>query len=373
MVQGLSLRSLITAEGKLLLSLENETLPEPGPDEIVIRIAAAPLNPTDHYQMTGPADFATMAATEVNGHRALTMDVPAGAMPFVASRIGQPRAIGSEGAGEVVAAGANARHLLGKRVTSNAGGMYAQYRLVNVSSCLELPAGVTAAQGAAAFVNPLTVLGFIETARSEGHSAIVHAAAASNLGQMLVKACRADGIGLVNIVRSQAQVDLLKGLGATHVLDSTSPSFMTDLVDAIAATGARLGFDPTGGGKMASQMLTAMESAAARLKPGFQVYGSDVAKKVYIYGGLQGGPTILDRSYGFAWDIGGWVLPNFLNRAGAETVARLKQRVISEITTTFASSYTRTIGLNDMLDPEIFRAFQARSTGEKYLVDPTLG
>ena len=273
----------------------------------------------------------------------------------------------------MVAAGANARHLLGKRVTSNAGGMYAQYRLVKAATVLELPAGVTAAQGAAAFVNPLTVLGFIETARSEGHSAIVHAAAASNLGQMLVKACRADGIGLVNIVRSQAQVDLLKGLGATHVLDSTSPSFMTDLVDAIAATGARLGFDPTGGGKMASQMLTAMESAAARLKPGFQVYGSDVAKKVYIYGGLQGGPTILDRSYGFAWDIGGWVLPNFLNRAGAETVARLKQRVISEITTTFASSYTRTIGLSDMLDPEIFRAFQARSTGEKYLVDPTLG
>lgn len=372
MVQGLSLRSLITAEGALLLSLETETLPEPGPDEIIVRVEAAPLHPTDHFQMSGPADFATMAPTVANGRRALTMTVPDAALRHVAGRIGQPRAIGSEGAGQVVAAGADVRHLLGKLVTVNAGGMYAQYRLVKGAASLELPAGLTSVQGAAAFVNPLTVLGFLETARSEGHNAIVHAAAASSLGQMLVKACLADGIALVNIVRSPAQVDLLRQLGATHVLDSTRPDYMADLVEAVAETGARLAFDPTGGGYMASQILAAMEAAATRLRPGYLIYGTDTPKKVYIYGGLERGPTIVERSFGFAWEIGGWLMPNFLNRVGPETTARLKRRVLGELTTTFASTYTRTIGLSDMLDPDIFRAFQARTTGEKYLVDPTL-
>ena len=371
MVDGLSLRSLITEDGRLLLSLDKEHVPEPGPDEVVIRVEAAPLNPTDHYQMTGPADFSTLEQIELDGRPALTMKVPSGAVPYVAARLGQSRVLGSEGAGEVVAAGVDVRGLLGKRVTVNPGGMFAQYRLIKAAACLELPPGVTSAEGAAAFVNPLTVLGFIETARSEGHSAIVHAAAASNLGQMLVRACQADGIQLVNIVRSERQVALLKSLGATHVLDSTQADFTPRLVDALAATGARLAFDPTGGGRMASQILTAMEAAETRSNPGYLIYGTSTPKKVYIYGGLEGGPTILDRSYGFAWDVGGWLLFNFLSRVGAPTVARLKQRVLNELTTTFSSTYTRTISLRDIVDPTIFRAFQARATGEKYLVDPT--
>lgn len=373
MIQGLSLRSLISADARLLLALENETLPDPGPDEVVIRVEAAPLNPTDHYQMTGPADFATLEAVEANGHPALTMAVPAAAMPAVATRLGLPRPVGTEGAGLVVAAGANVGHLLDKRVTTNVGGMFAQYRLVKAANCLELPPGITSAQGAAAYVNPLTVLGFIETARREGHGAIVHAAAASNLGQMLVKACKADGIGLVNIVRSPAQVALLHGLGATHVLDSTAPDFTARLVDALAETGARLAFDPTGGGRLASQVLAAMEQADTRDAPGYLIYGTGTPKKVYIYGGLERGPTILDRNFGFAWEVGGWLLFNFLKSAGPETAARLRQRVLDELTTTFASHYTRTISLSQVLDPAIFRAFQSRSTGEKYLIDPTLG
>jgi NADPH:quinone reductase-like Zn-dependent oxidoreductase len=369
MVSGLELRSLITREGQLRLSLEERELPEPGPDEVLIRVEAAPLNPTDHFQMTGPADFSTLAAE----NRLLTMTVPPAALPAVSRRLGESRAVGSEGAGTVIAAGETAKGLLGKRVAANAGGMFAQYRLVKAAACLVLPDGVSPAEGAAAFVNPLTVLGFVETMRMEGFKALVHAAAASNLGQMLLKVCLADGIPLVNIVRKQSQVELLKGLGATHVLDGTAADFEDQLTRAVAETGARLAFDPIGGGRLATQILAAMEAASVPADSQYLVYGTSVPKKVYVYGGLDRGPTIIERRFGFAWGVGGWLLPNFLNRVGPEVAARLRQRVVRELTTTFASHYARTISLSEVLDPDIFRSFQSRATGEKYLIDPTLG
>lgn len=371
MVAGLELKSLISADGTLRLSLEPVELPPPAADEVIIRVEAAPLNPTDHFQLTGPADLATMRQEGTADRPVLVMDVPATALPAVSRRLGQARSVGSEGAGTVVAAGADAQGLMGRRVAVNAGGLFAQYRRVKATACLPLPDGVTAEQGAAAFVNPLTVLGFVETMRMEGFTGLVHAAAASNLGQMLVRVCRADGIPLVNIVRKPAQVELLRNLGATHVLDSTAADFEASLTKAVAETGARLAFDPVGGGRLASQILASMEAASTPADAPYQVYGSTVRKKVYIYGGLERGPTILERRFGFAWEVGGWLLFHFLDRAGAEVAARLRQRVVNELTTTFASHYARTISLREMLDPAIFRAFQARATGEKYLVDPT--
>lgn len=372
MVAGLELKSLITAEGQLRLSLEPATLPDPAADEVVIRIEGTPVNPTDQFQMAGPADLSTLRQEGTADHPVLTASVPAAALPFVAKRLGIARALGGEGAGTVVAAGSAAQHLLGKRVATWGTGLFAQFRLVKAADCVPLPEGTTAADGAAMFINPLTVLGFVETMRAEGHTALVHAAAASNLGQMLLKVCLADGIPLVNLVRKDSQVELLRGLGATHVLNTESPDFEAALTRAVTETGARMAFDPIGGGKLATQILTAMEVASTPSDAPFSVYGTAVPKKVYVYGGLERGPTIIERRFGFAWDIGGWLLFHFLARASAETRARLIQRVVSELTTTFASSYTRTISLRDVLDPETFRAFQARATGEKYLIDPSL-
>jgi NADPH:quinone reductase len=373
MVAGLELKSLIASDGIVRLSLENNELPAPAPDEVVIRVEAAPLNPTDHFQMTGPADLATLKQIVFSDRRALTMTVPGEALSSVRLRLDRPRPIGSEGAGTVVDAGSQVRALLNRRVAVNAGGMFAQYRLVKAEQCLVLPEDLSSADGAAAFVNPLTVLGFVETMRLEGHTALVHTAAASNLGQMLLRVCLADGIPLVNVVRKDSQVKLLRGLGATHVIDSSSPDFDAELIEAVRQTGARLAFDAIGGGRLASQLLLAMEAALTDNDTTYRVYGSSVGKKVYIYGGLDRHPTLLERRFGFAWDVGGWLMPNFLARCDAETVSRLKRRVAAELKTTFASTYTRTIGLSEMLDPEIFRAYQARATGEKYLLDPRLG
>ncbi len=371
MVSGLELKSLIGADGTLRLSLEDRALPDPGPGEVVIRVEGAPINPTDHFQMTGPADLSTLQREGSADRPVLTAKVHDAALASVKQRLDQPRPVGSEGAGTVVAAGAEARALLGKRVAVNAGGMYAQYRLLPASACLVLPDDVTSAEGAAVFINPLTALAFVETMRMEGFTGLVHAAAASNLGQMLVKLCRAEAIPLVNIVRRDEQVALLKGLGATQIVNSSSPSFEADLAHAVAETSAYLAFDPTGGGKLASQILGAMEAAAAAASTSYQVYGTSVPKKVYIYGGLERGPTLLERRYGFAWDVGGWLLFPFMQKIGPESAARLRQHVLRDIKTIFASSYSRTIGLREMLDPEIFRAYTARATGEKMLVDPT--
>ena len=237
----------------------------------------------------------------------------------------------------------------------------------HVSSCPRVP---RRRDGASSFVNPLTALGMLETMRREGHSGLVHTAAASNLGQMLVKLCQKDGVPLVNIVRKPDQEELLRSLGAVHVCNSSSPTFSTDLVEALKATSATLAFDATGGGTLVSQILNGMEEAANSTAGEYSRYGSTVHKHVYIYGGLDTSPTILTRNFGMAWGVGGWLLTPFLQNAGAETVGRLRARVAAELTTTFASTYTREVSLAGMLRPDAFNAYVKRATGEKFLVTP---
>jgi NADPH2:quinone reductase len=251
--------------------------------------------------------------------------------------------------------------------------MYAQYRCIAAGFCLPLPEGTTAVDGASCFVNPLTALGMVETMKLEGHSALAHTAAASNLGQMLVKLCNADGVPLVNIVRRPEQVELLKGLGAKHVCSSSEPSFGEDLVEALAETGATLAFDATGGGDLADQILTCMEVAASRSAKEFSRYGSSIHKQVYIYGGLDRSPTILKRSYGMAWGVGGWLLPLFLQKIGPEAGQRLRERVAREIKTNFASHYTNEVSLAEALALDAIAAYARQATGEKYLIRPNKG
>jgi NADPH:quinone reductase len=302
----------------------------------------------------------------------VTASLGAGALGGLSGRVDKSLPVGLEGAGTVVAAGSSpaAQALVGKTVGIAGGGIYSQYRVVDASACLVLPEGATARDGASSFVNPLTALGMLETMRREGHSGLVHTAAASNLGQMLVKLCISDGVPLVNVVRKTDQEELLKSLGAVHVCNSSSPSFARDLTEALKATSATLAFDATGGGTLASQILNAMEQAANSTAAEYSRYGSTVHKQVYIYGGLDTTPTILDRNFGMAWGIGGWLLTAFLQNAGAETIGRLRARVAAELTTTFASSYTREVSLAGMLKPDAFNAYVKRATGEKFLVTP---
>ncbi|TJZ80800.1 zinc-binding dehydrogenase [Paracoccus hibiscisoli] len=362
----LELRSTITADGLLRLHLEPTRLPEPGPGQLLVRVEAAPVNPSDLGLMFGPAD---MDSLTVEG-QALTARVPDRAMPAMRARIGQSLPVGNEGAGTVVAAGADLAHLVGRRVAMFGGAMYARLRLIAMTDCILLPEGAEAADGAALFVNPLTALGFVQTMRDEAHSAIVHAPAASNLGQMLVRICQDEGIGLVNIVRSPDQVALLRGLGATHVVDSSADSFADDLREAIADTGATLSFDAIGGGEMTSTVLNAMEAVAARSMTGYDRYGSAVLKQGYVYGGLDTGPTVLRRGFGFSWAVGGWLLFHFLQRADPATVQAMRERVARQMTTTFASHYTARITLAQALDPAVVAAYTRKSTGEKYLITP---
>ena len=366
----LELRSLIDAEGGLRLSLEEVPLPEPGPGQLRVRIEAAPINPSDLGLMFGPADMATLEAGGTPERPVLTARVPPGRMDALRARIGRSLPVGNEGAGTVEAAGPGQEHLLGRRVAMIGGAMYATHRLIEAEACLVLPEGARAEDGAALFVNPLTALGFVETMRAEGHRALVHAPAASNLGQMLVRICRADGIGLVNIVRSPAQVALLKGLGAEHVVDSSAPGFRADLERAIEATGATLAFDAIGGGEMTDIVLTAMEAVAARAMSGYDRYGSAVLKQSYIYGALDTGPSTLRRGFGFSWSVGGWLLFRFLDRAGPEVAGRMRARVLAEICTTFASRYAETVTLAQALDPATARRVQRKSTGDKVLIAP---
>jgi NADPH2:quinone reductase len=248
--------------------------------------------------------------------------------------------------------------------------MYAQYRCASAAFCLPLPKGTTPAAGASCFVNPLTALGMIETMKLERHTALVHTAAASNLGQMLVKLCHADRIPLVNVVRKPAQIDLLRGLGAKHVVSSSAPGFREDLVEALSETGATLAFDATGGGELADRILTAMEAAAGRSATGFNRYGTSIHKQVYIYGGLERSATLLHRTYGMAWGLGGWLLPLFLQRIGPEATQRLRDRVVRELETTFASHYTRELSLAEALRLDSISAYAKQATGEKYLIVP---
>ncbi len=371
----LELRSLIDSDGRLELSLVERPLPEPGEDEVVVQIQATPINPSDLGLLFGPADMKQAKTTGTGVSTIVTAPVPAQFMRGVSARIGQSMPVGNEGAGLVVKAGggAQAQALLGRTVAVIGGGMYTQYRKLRPTDCMALPPGASAADGASSFVNPMTALGMMETMRDEGHNALVHTAAASNLGQMLNRICLADGVALVNIVRSPAQVETLRALGAAHVVDSSEAGFVDRLVDALKATGATLAFDAIGGGKLASQILSGMEIAANATAKSYSRYGSSVWKQVYIYGALNTGTTELSRNFGFAWGVGGWLLTPFLQKAGAETVGRLRGRVAAELKTTFASHYTQTISLIDALQPDVLAAYSRRATGEKYLINPSLG
>jgi NADPH:quinone reductase-like Zn-dependent oxidoreductase len=368
------LRSTVRDDGTVEVSLRSEPVPQPGADQVLVRVEAAPINPSDFYLMFAGADF-TRAERVDAGHPAVRAPLPAGALASVATRVGKDLPVGNEGAGVVVAAGSSeaARALLGRTVAVFGGAMYAQYRAVGADQVLALHEGTTPEQGASCFVNPLTALGMVETMRLEGHRALVHTAAASNLGQMLVRICQADGIGLVNIVRRDDQVRLLADLGAEHVVSSGEAGFADDLAAAVAATGATIAFDATGGGDLADQILTAMERAVTAASTEYARYGSDIHKQVYIYGGLDRRPTTLRRTYGFAWGVGGWLLVPFLARLGPEGTRRLRQRVADEVTTTFASSYAKQISLDQVVDPAEIAVYGRLATGQKYLVTPARG
>jgi NADPH2:quinone reductase len=370
--QALELRSLVTSQGTLELSLHDVAVPSPAANEVVVRVEASPINPSDLGVLIPGADMSTATVSGTPEHPVITAPLGKGALAGLSARVDKSLPVGNEGAGTVVAAGSSsaAQALLGKTVGLAGGGMYTQYRAVDASACLVLPDGATAKDGASSFVNPLTALGMLETMRQEGHSALVHTAAASNLGQMLVKLCIADGVPLVNIVRKPDQEELLRSLGAVHVCNSSSPSFSADLVDALTATSATIAFDATGGGKLASEILNGMERAASATATEYSRYGSAVHKQVYIYGGLDTGPTTLTRNFGMAWGIGGWLLTYFLQNVGGEGFARLRARVAAELTTTFASTYTQEVSLAGMLQPDAFHAYVKRATGEKFLVRP---
>jgi len=374
MVTGRELRSTVSEDGTLRLTLAEVTLSDPAPDEIIVRLEAAPINPSDLGLLLGPADVSTLRTGGTAESPALTFDVPAARLAGVKGRIGQSLPVGNEGAGTVIAAGAEAAGLLGKLVGMIGGGMYADFRKLKARDVVPLPEGASAADGASMFVNPLTALGFVETMRNEGHKAIVHTAAASNLGQMLQKLCLKDGVPLVNIVRSEEQAAILRAIGATYVLNSRDADFREKLVDAIAETGATIAFDAIGGGTLGSDIVQAMEQAASRSLTEYSRYGSNSFKQLYIYGALDLSPTTLNRmAFGFQWSVSGWLVTPFLMKAGVETGMRLRKRVVDELTTTFASHYTRTIGLAEALDPEILRGYERKATGEKYLIDPTRG
>ncbi|MFO1398715.1 MAG: NADH oxidase [Burkholderiales bacterium] len=369
---GLEMRSLIREPGELELSLVETDIPAPAPDEVVVRIEAAPVNPSDQLLMFAVADMASLHASGTSARPVITAAIPPPRMKTVAGRIGEALPVGIEGAGVVVAAGASApaQALLGRTVALFGGGTYAQFRTVKAAQCLALPAGVTPAQGAACFVNPLTALGMVETMRREGHRALVHTAAASNLGQMLNRICLADGVPLVNIVRDEAAAGVLRAQGAVHVCVSTAPTFLADLTDALAATGATIAFDAVGGGPLAGQILGCMEAALVREMTTYSRYGSPVHKQVYLYGMLDPAPTTLPRNCGFAFAVGGWLLGPFLQKIGPEDAAKLRTRIVAEITTTFASHYTKTVSLAQALDPAEIAQYTKRATGAKYLIDP---
>ena len=369
---GLQLRSTVTSDGRLELTLVDEPVVEPGEHDVVVRVEATPINPSDLGLLLAGADLSSAVRADVDAHPSVTATIDAAVLATLAGRLDTSMRVGNEGAGTVVATGPGARELLGRTVAVAGGSMYAQYRTVDASLCLVLPEGTPARAGASAFVNPMTALGMLETMRLEGHGAIVHTAAASNLGQMLVRLCQAERVPLVNVVRRPEQAALLASIGAQYVCDSSAPTFEADLAAAVAATSATIAFDATGGGTLASQILTAMEAAAVTGAP-YSRYGSSVHKQVYVYGGLDRGPTVLTRSFGFAWGVGGWLLTPFLGRIGPEAVARLRQRVADDLTTTFASSYSHVISLSDALDLVVLRAYARQATGEKYLIEPHRG
>lgn len=372
---GLQLQSLVKPEGVLEISLVSVPTPTPAADEVVVRIEATPINPSDIGLLFGAGDISTAKLSGTASQPVVTLQIPPVAMKGMAGRLGQAMPVGNEGAGVVVAAGSGpgAQALLGKTVAVLGGAMYAQYRCVKADQCLLLPEGTTPAEGASCFVNPLTALGMVETMRLEGHTALVHTAAASNLGQMLNRICLKDGVGLVNIVRKPEQAALLKSLGAKFVCDATAPTFIEDLTQALVATGATIAFDAIGGGKLAGQILGCMEAALNRTAKEYSRYGSTTHKQVYIYGGLDLRPTEFNRNFGMAWGMGGWLLFPFLQRIGPVAAQALRERVASELKTTFASSYSKEISLAEALQPAEIAVYGQRATGTKYLLNPNKG
>ncbi len=369
---GRELRSLVTAEGTLELSLADVPVPEPEPDEVIVRVEAAPINPSDLGLLFAGADMTAATRSGPPDRPVVTAPIAAAAMRALAARVGISLPAGNEGAGTVIAAGSSpaARALLDRVVALAPGGMYTEYRCVDAGQCLELPPGVPAVAGASSFVNPLTALGMIETMRNEGHSALVHTAAASNLGQMLNRLCIEEQVPLVNIVRKDEQEEILRAIGATYVCNSSSPVFMAALTQALADTSATVAFDAIGGGDLAGRILTCMEAAAVKNSTGYSTYGSATHKQVYIYGGLDRGPTVLRRNFGMAWGIGGWLLTPFLRTIGPSRLEALRQRVRAGLETTFASTYTREVSLLEVLEPEAYSAYARHATGEKYLIAP---
>jgi NADPH2:quinone reductase len=368
----LQLRSLVRSSGELELSLVEVPITHPGPGEVLVRIEASPLNPSDQGLLFGAADMNAAVASGTNVRPIVTAPIPANAMRNMAGRLDQSMPVGNEGAGVVVETGSleAARALMGKRVAMMAGAMYSQCRTVGADQCLVLPEDATAAEGASAFVNPMTALGMIDTMRREGHRAIVHTAAASNLGHMLHRLCAAENIKLVNIVRSDDQERVLRGMGANYVCNTRSAHFAEELADSVAATGATIAFDAIGGGTLAGQILRSMEVAAVKDAKVYSRYGSTVHKQVYIYGGLDSRPTELARDYGMAWGVGGWLVMNFMQRIGPASVAKLKERIVRELRTTFASKFSAEISLAETLHLDVIAVYRKRETGKKYLVNP---
>ncbi|MEW4448534.1 zinc-binding dehydrogenase [Qipengyuania sp. JC766] len=364
---GKQIFTTLAADGTLTVEVAETTFPEPTGNQVLVKMEAAPINPSDLALLFGPADLEN--AQYRDGKIVATMPEPfnSGAR----GRHGQRLPVGNEGAGEVVAAGDSdmARALIGKRVACVPGNAFSQYAIADAGMCLPL-GDISSRDGASAFVNPMTALGFVETARMEDQSAILHTAAASNLGQMLVKICQEDGVPLVNIVRRQEQADMLKGMGAEHVVNSSDDDYREQLRAAIDATDAYFGFDPIGGGKAVDEAFKAMEQVAAGKMKEYSRYGSNQQKKMYIYGRLDLGPTILTPSYGFGWTLSGWLLTPFLQQAGGETMMRMRQRVLDNLTTTFASSYKQEVTLEGMLEKDAALEYRAMKTGEKYLVVP---
>lgn len=372
--EGLQLHSLVTSAGKLEISLKSVPVVPPAEDEVLIRVEAAPINPSDLGLLVGPADVTTaVASTDANGP-VISADIPQQVMPMLAARLDESMPVGNEGGGVVIQAGNSdaALALLGKTVGFLGGASYSQYRTVKVSQCLALGEGATPRQAAACFVNPLTSQAMVEVMRMENHTALVHTAAASNLGQMLQKICIAEGVDLVNIVRKQEQVDILKRLGAKYVCNSSEDSFHEDLTKALVATGATIAFDATGGGTLAGEILSCMEAAANKTATEYSRYGSNTFKQVYIYGGLDRSPTTLNRNFGFSWSLGGFLLTPFMGRLGGEGVQRLRQRVVDEIDTTFASHYTKEVSLSEAVTLDALSVYGKQATGEKYLINPAL-
>jgi NADPH:quinone reductase-like Zn-dependent oxidoreductase len=368
---GLQLRSIIKKSGELEISLLEIPTPEPSADEVVVRVEATPINPSDLGLLVGAADMTTVKAGGSKDAPVITARVPEAAMRAMAGRLDQSMPVGNEGAGVVVRTGSSeaAKALMGRTVSMIGGAMYSQYRTIKASDCMALPAGATAAEGASWFVNPFTALGMVETMRREGHKALVHTAAASNLGQMLNKICIKDGVALVNIVRKAEQAEILRKIGAKYVVDSSSPTFMSDLTNALAETGTTIAFDAIGGGKLPGQILTCMEAAINRDAKVYSRYGSNVHKQVYLYGMLDPGPTELNRAFGMAWGIGGWLVGAFLMKISADDRKRLGERVASELKT-FASHYTQVVSLAEALQLPHLAAYGKRATGEKYLINP---